>query len=194
DQKAASQLAAVLIGFVALALTFERLARGDARFHETGRRDRRPHRITLGGWKSVGAIVACAAPPLFGFLVPASVLLELLLESGGPQRYFSSHLLNSLTLAGLASVIVTAVALLLAYAQKERPKALSGRAAAFASLGYAVPGSVIAVGVLGAFVFLDEAGGFVARSLFGIASGLLLTGGLAALLSAYLVRYLAVAL
>ncbi len=190
DPIAASQLAAILIGFVALALVFEQTLRGGARFHEMGRRDARPARYPLSGKQSAAAILACTLPPVFGFLIPALVLLSLLLDSGGPARDFGRHLLNSLTLAGGASVIVTIGALVLAFAKKERPKALAGRAASFAAMGYAVPGAVIAVGVLSSLVFLD---GIVTR-IIGASNGLVLTGSIAALLFAYLVLYLAVAL
>jgi len=194
DPKAAAQLASILIGFVALALLLERFARGKARFHETGRRDRRPARFRLTGVRSAGAIAACSLPPIFGFAVPALVLGELLIESGGPTRDFARHLMNSLTLAGIAAVVVTAGALVLAFARKERPTALAGRAASFASLGYAVPGAVIAVGVLGPFAALDNTIAFLAQHIFGVSTGLVFTGGIAALIFAYSVLYLAVAL
>jgi len=194
DPRAAAQLASILIGFVALALLLERFARGKARFHETGRRDARPPRFQLSGFKSLGAIVVCGLPPLLGFVVPALVLIELLLESGGPTRDFDRHLINSLTLAGTASIVVTAGALLLAYARKERPNALAGRAASFASLGYAVPGSVVAVGVIAPFAAFDNTLSALSERVFGIPTGLVLTGGMAALIFAYVVLYLAVAL
>lgn len=194
DPRAAAQLASILIGFVSLALLLERFARGKARFHETGRRDARPPRFHLSGAKSLGAIVVCGLPPLLGFVVPALVLIELLLESGGPTRDFDRHLFNSLTLAGSAAIVVTAGALLLAYARKERPKALAGKAASFASLGYAVPGAVVAVGVLTPFAALDNTLSALSERLFGVPTGLVLTGGIAALIFAYLVLYLAVAL
>src|SRR5262245_4869505 len=194
DPRAAAQLASILIGFVALALLLERFARGKARFHETGRRDTRPPRFQLRGLKSLGAILVCGLPPLLGFVVPALVLLELLLESGGPTRDFDRHLVNSLTLATVAAIVVTAGALLLAYARKERPKALAGKAASFASLGYAVPGSVVAVGVIAPFAAFDNTLSAFSERLFGVPTGLVLTGGMAALIFAYLVLYLAVAL
>jgi len=194
DPRAAAQLASILIGFVALALLLERFARGKARFHETGRRDARPPRFHLNGLKSLGAILVCGLPPLLGFVVPALVLLELLLESGGPTRDFDRHLINSLTLAGTAAIVVTAGALLLAYARKERPKALAGKAASFASLGYAVPGSVVAVGVIAPFAAFDNTLSAFSERLFGVPTGLVLTGGMAALIFAYVVLYLAVAL
>jgi iron(III) transport system permease protein len=194
DPKAAAQLAVLLIGFVGLALFLERFGRKAARFHEAGRRDRRPPRLRLSGGKAVGAITACSLPPLFGFVVPALVLISLLIESGGPTRNFGRHLFNSLTLATIAGVVVTLGALVLAYARKERPRALSGRAAAFAALGYAVPGSVIAVGVLAPFTALDSAIAFLGREVFGATTGLVITGSVGALIFAYMALYLAVAL
>jgi iron(III) transport system permease protein len=194
DPRAAAQLASMLIGFVALALLMERLARGRARFHETGRRDARPPRFHLGGARAIAAVVACGLPPFLGFAVPAIVLADLLIASGGPTRDFERHLLNSLTLAGIAAVVVTAGAVVLAYARKERPRALAGQAASFASLGYAVPGSVVAVGVLTPFAAFDNGLSSLSEQLFGVPTGLLLTGGIAALIFAYVVLYLAVAL
>ena len=194
DQIAARELAAVLIGFVALALVAEHLVRGKARFHETGRRDRRPARFPLSPLKSAGAIAACLLPPLLGFAVPALVLSSLLIESGGPARDFSRHLFNTVTLAAAAGVIVTLGALVLAFARKEHPKGIAGRAASFAGLGYAVPGSVIAVGVFVPFAAFDNAVASIFESAFGVSPGLVLTGGIAALLFAYMALYLAVAL
>jgi iron(III) transport system permease protein len=194
DSVAARELAAVLIGFVALALLVERTLRGRARYHETGRRDRRPARYPLSPLKSHAAIMACAAPPLLGFVVPALVLGELLIESGGPTRDFSRHLFNTLTLAAAAGIIVTLGALVLAFARKERPMGIAGRAASFVGLGYAVPGSVIAVGVLVPFAALDNGIANLFQSAFGVSPGLILTGGIAALLFAYTALYLAVAL
>ena len=194
DQTAARELAAVLIGFVALALLAEHGLRGRARYHETGRRDRRPARYALSPAKSAAAIFACALPPLLGFVVPALVLGELLIESGGPTRDFSRHLFNTLTLAGAAAAIVTLGAVVLAFARKEKPRGIAGRAASFTALGYAVPGSVIAVGVLVPFAAFDNGIADVVQRAFGMSPGLVLTGGIAALLFAYTALYLAVAL
>ena len=194
DQVAARELAAVLIGFAGLALVAEHYFRGRARFHEAGRHDRRPPRYTLSRAKSASAIIACVLPPLLGFVIPALVLLELLVESGGPARDFSNLFFNTLTLAGSAAVIVTAGALVLGFARKERPGGIAAGAAAFTALGYAVPGSVIAVGVLVPFAALDNWFADFAQSAFGFSPGLVLTGGIAALLVAYTALYLAVAL
>ena len=194
DPIAASQLASMLVGFVVLALFFERLVRGRARYHETGRRDARPKRFRLSGTRATGAIFACGLPPLLGFAVPAIVLASLLWQTGGPQRTFSLHLLHSLTLAAIAGAIATAIAIMLAVTRKERPRSLAGRAASVAGLGYAVPGAVIAIGVLAPFAMFDNALDTMMRQTFGVSTGLLLTGSIAGLVFAYLVRYLTVAL
>lgn len=194
DPAAAAQLAAFLIGFVALALCLERFARGEARYHETGRRDRRPTTNKLSGVNAVAAVVVCMLPPILGFALPALSLLHLLFEAGGPPRDFWHHLLNSLTLAVLAGAIAMLVALVLAFARHERPRGLVAKAVDFVSLGYAAPGAVIAVGVLIPFAAFDNAFAEAMRSSFGISVGLLLTGSVAALVFAYLVRFLAVAL
>ncbi len=194
DPRAAAQLATILIAIVAVALFLERLARGKARFHETGRRDRRPARYRLTRARSVLATIACAVPAVLGFVVPALVLLDLLVQSGGPTRDFGRHLMHSLTLAVSAGAIVTLGALVLAVARKFRPNAIAGRAASFAAMGYAVPGSVIAVGVLTPFAYFDNLISGAAKELLGVSTGLLLTGGIAALLFAYTALYLAVAL
>jgi iron(III) transport system permease protein len=194
DPAAAAKLAALLILFVALALSTERWARGGARFHETGRRDFRPKRMQLRGMKSALAISLCALPPLLGFALPCAVLLSLLLRTGLPGREFSQHLINSFTLAALAALAATAIAFILAFALKTRPKTLAGRAAGIAGLGYAVPGAVIAIGVLAPFAFFDNAVDSLFRNLFGVSTGLVLTGSAIGLIFAYVVRYLAVAL
>src|SRR5258706_163892 len=194
DPRAAAQLATILIAIVAVALFLERLARGKARFHETGRRDRRPARYRLTPARSVLAMIASAVPPVLGFVVPALVLIDPLVQSGGPTRDFGRHLMHSLTLAVSAGAIVTLGALVLAVARKFRANAIAGRAASFAAMGYAVPGSVIAVGVLTPFAYFDNLISGAAKELFGVSTGLLLTGGIAALLFAYTALYLAVAL
>jgi iron(III) transport system permease protein len=179
---------------VALALLIERLARGAARYHEAGRRDRRPHRVRLRGVRGIAATVACAFPPLLGFVIPALVLVGLLYDEGTPAREFWRHLLHSVTLAGIAALVATAAALILGYARKERPRSPGAWAAAVAGLGYAMPGAVIAVGVLVPFAAFDNWLDAQMRAAFGFGFGLLVTGGIAGLVFAYLVRFLSVAL
>ena len=191
---AAAQLAAFLLLFVALLVGLERWSRGSARYHHTTTRYKHLPRRPLRGGRAAAAFLACAAPVALGFLVPAGVLLDLALTVGDPYwgRRFTDFALNSFTLAAVTAALGVVVAVLLAYGVRLKPTPVSRTATRAAALGYAVPGSVIAVGVLIPFAAFDNALDAAMRSLFGVSTGLLLTGTIAALVFAYLVRFLAV--
>ena len=196
DRTASAQLATALLGFVVLLLVFERLSRGRARFHDTTARSRPQPGQRLAGWKAAGAASACALPLTFGFAVPAGVLLEMAVTEGDAQfgLRFLRLARNSFTLAALSASLAVLVSLLLAYAARTSRSRWPRSVNRLAGLGYAVPGSVIAVGVLIPVTRLDI---WLARAIeaaSGARVGLLLTGGIAALVYAYLVRFLAVAL
>jgi iron(III) transport system permease protein len=196
DRTASAQLATALLAFVVLLLVLERLSRGRARFHDTTGRDRPQAGRPLRGWKAAGAVAACAAPLAIGFAVPAGVLLSLAVADGdaalGPR--FLRLARNSFTLAALSAALAVAVALLLGYAARASRSPLPRSANRLVGLGYAAPGSVIAVGVLIPVTRLDLWLASTLEAWWGVAPGLLLTGGVAALIYAYLVRFLAVAL
>ncbi len=194
DRIAAAQLAGALLAFVLCLLALERISRGRARFHETGRR--RGERRMLFGAKAWLASLACLLPLTLGFLLPGGLLFRLALAEGDSQFGMRYGVLagNSLLVAGIAAVLAVALAVLLAYAQR-----LSGARAVRAvnrlvALGYAVPGSVIAVGVLIPVTRLDHWLAALWLENFGTNPGLLLTGGIAALVYAYLARFLSIAL
>jgi iron(III) transport system permease protein len=196
DRIAAAQLAAALLAFVILLLVIEHHSRGRARFHNTsGRHRHSSHR--LPGWRAWLATGTCALPLGIGFLLPAYLLLRLALQSDGDSQ-FSVHFLalarNSFLLAGLTAIMAVALALLLAYGARLSRGLLAPALNRLVGLGYAVPGSVIAVGVLIPVTRLDQWLAGQWQYWFGENPGLLLTGGVAALVYAYLVRFLAVAL
>jgi len=191
---AAAQLAAVLLMFVAVLFALERASRGRSRYHHMTRRYQALTPRLLRGWHAVAAVAACALPLLLGFVVPAADLAHLAVTRGDPLfgRAFLPFALNSLVLALVTAAIAVAVSLLLAYGIRQRPTPYNCSAIRVASLGYAVPGSVIAVGVLIPFAAFDNALDSLLRATLGISSGLLLTGTISALVFAYLVRFLAV--
>jgi iron(III) transport system permease protein len=195
DPVAAAQLAAVLLSFVACVLGLERLTRGRARYHNPAPRKRLPE-FRLRGWRAIGALLACLAPLVIGFALPALILLRMTLAQGDEQfgERFVTLTRNSVSLAVITSVLAIALALLMAYAARLRPGALTLSANRLASLGYAIPGTVIAVGILVPVARLDHAVDAFVSSTFGFSTGLLLTGGIAALVYAYLVRFFSVAL
>lgn len=196
DRIAAAQLAAALLGFVVLLLALERFSRGRARFHNTTGRNRPMAGRRLRGWYAAAATLVCALPLCVGFLLPAGLLLRLALLEGDAQfgERFIGLARNSFVLAGLTACIAVGLALLLAYGAR-LSKGVPARALnRLVGLGYAVPGSVIAVGVLIPVTRLDNWLAGQWQLWFGSNPGLLLTGGIAALVYAYLVRFLAVAL
>lgn len=196
DRAAASQLAACLMGLVALLLVLEHLSRGGRRFHPTTTRQPPLRPVQLRGWRAWAALAACAMPVVLGFLVPAGVLLVLMLEVGDPLSpgRFLPFARNSILLATLAALLAVLLAGLLAWAARLRPRPAQRAAVRIAGLGYAIPGSVIAVGTLVPLGLFDNALDAWMRANLGFSTGLLLSGGIAALVFAYLVRFLAVAL
>lgn len=195
DRTAAAQLAAALLGFVVLVLLVERVSRGRARFDERSVRRRLVPR-QLRGLPAIVALAVCLAPLMIGFVLPAAILLDLSLSGGDfhfGARYFRL-VANSVSVSALTAVCAVALALLMAYAARSGGNAIALAAHRLASLGYAVPGAVIAVGILIPVTRLDHALSGWLLSWFGISTGLILTGGIAALVYAYLVRFIAVAL
>ncbi|TWO82301.1 iron ABC transporter permease [Denitratisoma oestradiolicum] len=198
DRVAAAQLAGCLLGFVLLLLVLEQASRGQARYHDTSGR-RRAVRQQLQGLPAVLAVLGCLLPIGIGFLLPAGLLLRLALgEEGsafGPR--FLDLARNSLTLALSAALVAAGLALLVAYGARygtRNRQPLARWAARLAGLGYAVPGSVIAVGVLIPVTRLDHVLAGWWQQSFGTHPGLILTGGIAALVYAYVARFLSVAL
>lgn len=194
DPVAAAQLSSCLLVFVVLLLAQERAMRGRAAYHAGPRKPAPPQ--TLRGLAAALAFAACAAPVFFGFVVPVAVLLNLAL--GDPSLRWGTRVFtligNSATLAALTAAAAVGLALLLAYAARLRPVPLVRLAARSAALGYAIPGAVIAVGVLVPLGRLDNAFAALVERVSGVQPGLLLTGTVAALIFAYLVRFLAIAL
>ena len=193
---AAAQLAATMMLFVAALIALERLARGKARFHHTSKRYQEIRPKALSPGRAALAVAACATPIVLGFIIPGSILLDYAITRGdnhwGPRFY--AYATNSFVLASLTAVLAVLAATVLAYAVRQSMTPVTRVAGRVAALGYAIPGSVIAVGILIPFGNLDNLIDGLARDAFGVSTGLLLTGTIAALVYAYLVRFLAVSL
>lgn len=195
DRVAAGQLSVMLLGCVAAVLVLERWNRGRARFHNpTGRS--RPARYQLHGAAAYTAALICCVPLVLGFLLPSGLLLRMVLIEGDARitARFAALVFNSFTLAGVTAVAAVALALIMAYAARLRPGPLVKTANRLAGFGYAIPGAVIAIGILVQVARLDNAVDAWMRAHFDISTGLLLTGSIVALVYAYLVRFLTVAL
>ncbi len=195
DHTAAAQLSAALLGFVFLILLIERATRARASFHSTSHRKQLRNVYQLHGVWAPLAVVFCAVPVVFGFLLPASIMLHMAVTAGDAQfgaRYLQLTF-NTVTLAALTATLAVLLALAVGYAARSG-SAVVRSANRVAGLGYAVPGAVIAVGVLIPITRIDHALAEAVASLTGVNPGLLLTGSVAALVYAYLVRFFAVSL
>ncbi len=191
---AAAQLASLLLLFVALALIGERQGRGRARYH-IALRHGREQRYRLAGSRALYATAACVTVLLLAFIVPMGQLLHW--AWGAARADFDLRYLrfffNTVSLGAAAAVVTTFCALLLAYTYRLKPDRWAAGAVRFATLGYALPGSVLAVGIMVSFVWLDQRFAQWLQAWLGVAAGPLLTGSLLALLLAYGVRFMAVA-
>jgi iron(III) transport system permease protein len=191
----AAKLSVILLAFVAVILAVERHARRRARFHETSTSPRR--KLTaLGGMRAWGALFACALPLVVGFALPALLLVRMSLAGGDGQfgARFAKLAFNSVSVATLTALIAVALAVFLAYGARITRSRASAAVNRFASLGYAIPGAVIAIGVLVPLARVDNLLADAVEKAFGMKMGLLLTGSLVALVYAYLIRFLAIAL
>ncbi len=215
ERLAASQLAILLLLFVFGLIALERFSRQQQRYYQNSRQGQIISRYLLAGWRSIFAIAVCTAPVVLGFLLPVGMLLQLMgigraapvgtsrddadfpsdrgssaaIATNTSDRFweFAHH---SLTLALLTAAIAILISIFLAYSQRLRPA--NRWTTQLATLGYAVPGAVIAVGILIPLGQFDNAIDAWSRSTFGVSTGLLLSGTIAALVFAYLVRFLAV--
>lgn len=190
---AASQLAAVLLLFIFCLILLEQWSRRQARYYHTNS-PQQSSPYQLQGWRAVAAGIACFLPGGLGFLLPAVILLQMAIAN--TTETFSVGFLNfagnSLTLATLTAALGVIIALVMAYGLRLHPSLKMSLAVRTASVGYAVPGAVIAVGVLIPIGRFDNAVDAWMRASFGLSTGLLLSGTIAALVFAYLVRFLAI--
>ena len=192
-----AQIAATMLAFVVLLISIERFSRRQQKVYQNvSSRFRELPSYHLKGSSSLLAFAACLLPILIGFVIPLTVLIRLTViyfhESWTAE--FRSYALNSLSLSAAAAGITLFVALLIAYSQRLAGGRVIGIATRIASLGYAVPGAVLGVGVLIPFAYFDNSLDALMREMFGISTGLLLSGTLVAVIFAYVVRFLAVAL
>ncbi|HOE42028.1 MAG TPA: iron ABC transporter permease [Rhodoferax sp.] len=190
---AAAQLASVLIMFVLIAVVIEQRSRAQMRFGAVGRASA-SRRITLTrqqGWLAFGY---AGAVLLLAFVIPVGRLLLWTWHTAARDldaRYWS-FTLHSLMLSALGAMLVVAVGLLLAYAGRQRAGTGMVWAQRIATLGYAFPGAVLAVGLFIPVAALDNLLMDAGRAWFGFAGTEVLKGTLLVMLLAYLVRFLAV--
>ncbi|MGE5636081.1 MAG: ABC transporter permease [Nocardioidaceae bacterium] len=190
DREAAMQLATLLASVTLTLLALERLARGRARYHAHAARGEAIEPVRLRG---AAALAAMLAPLLLVGVVVALPLAQLAvwavnsIRDGLLAPEFATAARNSLLLAAMSAVVVPTVAVLLAYGRRASRSAVAGSAVRVATIGYGLPGSVVAVAVFAPLAWLDH------RLDDAAGVGLLFTGTAVALFAAYLVRFLSLA-
>ena len=191
----AAQLATVMLMFVFALLLAERVMRGQARIHHTTGRFRSIPFEQLSGWRAVAATSLAALPFIAGFALPALVLLRHTMTYAAEllSRGFLAAAANTMLLAGLAAVATLTLGIILAYAKRIVSGRFVSLAVRLSGLGYAIPGTVLAIGLMIPLAAADNLL-HAAASPIGISTGLILSGSLFAITLAYVVRFLAVAL
>jgi len=190
---AAAQLASVLIVFVLIAVVIEQRSRAQMRFGAVGR-GAASKRIQLSSTQGWLALAYATAVLLLAFIMPVTQLVVWTWDAAAQDldaRYWS-FVLHSLILSALGALLVVAVALLLAYAGRRRPGTGMVWTQRLATLGYAFPGAVLAVGLFIPVAALDNLLVDLGRNWFGFAGTEIFKGTLLVMLLAYLVRFLAV--
>ena len=191
----AAQLSLSLLTFISFFIFLERYSRKQQRFHAQSSIKNAHTRYPLSGIRAVLALLFCIFPVLFGFALPAGLLIQWATESwrGVMLDRFFSDAGNSIFLAGVTASLGVFIGLLMAFGSRLSKRRRIHWAARLVSLGYTFPGPVVALGVLLPFAWFDRTMDAWMQETFGITTGYLLSGTLFILVFAYLVRFLALA-
>jgi iron(III) transport system permease protein len=190
----AAQLACFMLVIVILLIALERYGRRNRQFAAlTHQGARVSARIRLSGAARWIALALCLIPVILGFLLPSGFLLH---EAIGRavDRELLRHALTTVGLASAATVITLVLGFLAVAAERYLRASMIAASVNIAGIGYAVPGTVLALGLLSPLVLVDEAMNAVARLFGGSGIGLLLAGSVAAVVLAYVIRFLAIAI
>ncbi|ODA67172.1 Sulfate transport system permease protein CysT [Methyloligella halotolerans] len=191
----AAQLASVMLLFVLALILLERGMRLGRRFHALGGSHRPTVRAQLTGWRGAAASIFCFAPVVLGFGLPAFILLRSAIAylDTAVDRNFIDAAGHSLFLSCVAAALGLGFALVLSYGRRTLESRTLRVAALVPALAYAVPGTVLAIGLLAPLGALDRQIMATGRWLTGDAVMPFFTGTAAALVLAYSIRFLAAA-
>lgn len=195
DLPGAAQIALSMLFIVVALVALERWARRKQRYAVSAQKSRQLEPLRLNGLKGWAAFLSGSLPVLIGFMAPASYLVT---EAWKRFRFnglsrFADEALNTIVFAGVATVITLILGLVVAYAMRLAPGRLSLWSYRLSTVGYAAPGTVIAIGVLIALGGFDRFVDETMRDWFGISTGLIFIGSGAALIYAYSARFLTIA-
>lgn len=192
----AAQMSCLMLFVVAALVLLERYGRKERAFAASAESPRLAERVRLAGAKGWVAGILCLLPPLFGFVVPFLFLLRESIHRslfGAIDAELLHALGNSVVLALTATAIVLTLGLIIALANRWQNSAATAASIGVSQAGYAVPGLILALGLLTPLVALDSIVNTAARGLGASAPGLIVAGSSAAVVIAYVIRFMAVA-
>jgi iron(III) transport system permease protein len=196
ERAAAAQLSGFLLLFVLILILLERWSRSRISYKQGGAgRYKNLNTYKLTGAKAWASTIFCSVPLFIGFIIPVVILTNMMInnfDTAVNTRFFH-YALNTLLVGSVAGIMALLIAIIMAYGIRLNPTFTTKTSARIASMGYAIPGSVIAVGILIPFGWFDNTLDAWMRETFGISTGLILSGTIVALIFAYIVRFLAVA-
>jgi len=198
DIGAASELAGMLAILMLALLLAERRLRSRRAYHQAKGRTQSSDAVQLVGWRKAAALLTCVAVLIAAFGIPALQLSawavgEASVMTSSEVRAYVDLGANSLTLAGLAAAVSVALALVMAGMARLQKGRLARWASHSVNVGYAIPGAVIAVGVIIPLAAFDRVVNEWSQAWWGVSPGLILTGSLVGLTYAYAVRFMAIA-
>jgi len=195
DLAGAAQIALAMLGVVVALAALERWARRRRRYANDAQQPRPLVADRLGRTAGTIALAACVLPVAVGFLAPTIYLAGAAIERvqfAGVPEVILREARNTVVLSLIATAIAVAAGVAIAYAARLARGRLATVMTSVASLGYATPGTVVALGLLPVVTGIDALVGRTSAALFGVTTGLLVLGSGAALVYAYLVRFLAI--
>lgn len=196
DLPGAAQIALSMLFIVVALVALERWARRKQRYAASAQKSRELEPIRLFGLKAFFAFCLGILPVIIGFAAPATYLVIEAwkrFQFSGLSSRFAAETMNTITFAGLATLLTVFFGLAVAYAMRLAPGQLSVWSFRLSTIGYAAPGTVVAIGVLIALGGFDRFLDATMRQFFGVSTGLLLIGSGAALVYAYTARFLTIA-
>jgi iron(III) transport system permease protein len=189
---AAAQLSSVLLVLVFLIIVFEQRMRSKMQFHQVGKMSPAPSRLKLEGWKKWTAFTSLMSIVSIAFVVPCLQLISWSLATISVEldnRYIGL-LFRSLFFASMAAASITTFGLLLAYIQRQHTDVFTKWIIRLSTMGYALPGTVLSVGIVIVVNWADKPMVWFLRELFGLELSSVLNGTIAVVLFAYAVRFL----
>lgn len=192
ETAAAAQLSAVLLSFVIVLIFLERYSRRRIRYYSTQKQQ--TPAIKLRGKRAVIAVCVCSFPLLLGFVLPAWQLSLWAFNEAVIHPDFMLLAWHSFYLAAIAAMVAVSLALVLAYAKRLHRGTFINSAVSFAGFGYALPGTIVAIGIIIPFAWLDHKLIDWFDRQFNVDVGLILSGTFVAMIFAYSVRFMAVSL